>query len=99
MFLHRMMMVMNLKKDFGSLLTSALDLPGETMERLPMGTFRGKEEISLENHRGILSYEKEEIRIAVKRGAVVIRGRDLVISIMSKTRLQIRGTITIIELE
>lgn len=90
---------MNLKKDFGRKLTSSLDLPRETLECLSIGTFRGKEEICLENHSGILSYDRDMIRIGMKRGSIVVRGRDLIITGMSKNCLQINGTITMIELE
>ena len=97
--LHRMIVVMIVKKEFSIRMAKGLNIPSETVCNVPVGTFRGKGELLLENHCGIQIYEKEHIRIAVKRGAVVIRGRNLTITNMSPTALRIKGVITVIELE
>lgn len=94
-----MIVVMKMKKDFASRMTTGLDFPGEALCNTPMGTFHGKGEFTLENHSGILIYEKDHIHIAVKRGTVVIRGRDLTIANMTPGYLRIKGIITMIELE
>lgn len=94
-----MIVVMKVKKDFTSRVVAGLDVPQETLCNIPVGQFRGKGEFTLENHKGILAYEKDLIRIAVHRGVVVIRGRDLLIVHMRQGCLRIRGIIHMIELE
>ena len=80
-------------------MTTRLDLPGETLCNAPIGLFRGKGEFTIENHCGVLIYESDHIHIAVKRGTVVIRGRNLTIANMTPGCLRIKGVITVIELE
>ncbi len=88
-----------MKKDLTRRITVGLDVPAETLCNIPVGTFRGKEEFCVENHCGILAYGEDCIRIAVKRGNVVIHGRKLTIANMSRRTLCVRGVITMIELE
>ncbi len=88
-----------MKKQFRQTIAKGLDLPPETLCDLPVGTFRGRGELSLENHRGILGYSGELIQVSVKGGSVLIHGRDLTIANMSRRCLCIRGTVTCIELE
>ena len=94
-----MMVVMKMKKQFSQAIAAGLDLPSETLSDLPVGTFRGKGELTIENHRGILGYSGELIQIAVKGGSILIHGRDLTIVHMSRRCLRIKGTITCMELE
>ena len=94
-----MIVVMNMKKDFGRRIAAGLDVPAEALCNIPVGSFRGKEEFYLENHCGILSYEEDAISIAVPRGTVILRGRELSIANMRRRSLCIRGIITMIELE
>ena len=94
-----MKVVMKMKKDLKQTIAQGLNLPPETFTSLPLGTFRGKEELSIENHRGILAYSGDMIRIALHRGSVMVQGRDLIIASMGKDRLVIRGVLRLIELE
>lgn len=93
------MVVMKMKKQIRQSLAAGLDIPPETMCDLPVGTFRGRGELCVENHRGILAYSAELIQVAVKRGSVLVHGRNLTIANMSRRCLCIRGNITMIELE
>lgn len=88
-----------MKKDLTRSIAGRLDIPPEILSSVPVGTFRGKGELSMENHKGILAYSHDAIRIAVARGAVVVRGRELTIAAMGKDRLVIKGVISLIELE
>lgn len=90
---------MKMKKDLTRTIAAGLDIPGETLSSMPVGTFRGKGELSIENHKGVIAYSSDCIQIAVDRGTVVVQGRDLTIAVMRKDALTIRGVIRIIELE
>lgn len=88
-----------MKKVLTRKLVEGIRVPPETFQEIPVGTFRGKGEFLLENHRGILAYREDLISIAVKRGTVLIHGRDLLIANMNRKNLCVRGMITMIELE
>lgn len=94
-----MKVVMKLKKDLKNTIAQGLSIPLETLSSMPFGTFRGKSELSIENHRGILAYSTDAIAVSVDRGQIVVRGNDLTIAGMGKDRLLIRGTVRLIELE
>ena len=94
-----MKVVMKMKKELSRMITGGLNVPTETLSALPLGTFRGREALSIENHKGIIAYDSDCIRICVQGGAVVVHGRDLTIASMGKDLLSIKGAIRIIELE
>ncbi len=93
-----MMVVMKMKKQLTRAIAAGLDVPSETLCNQPVVTFRGKEDVTVENHRGIIGYADDLIQIAVKPGSIMIRGRDLTIIHMSRRCLRIKGTITCIEM-
>lgn len=93
-----MIMVMNMKKQWNKAITAGLDIPSETLCRQAVVIFRGKEEVTIENHRGILGYEEDLIQVAVRAGYILIHGGDLQIVHMSKSCLRITGTISSMEM-
>ncbi len=70
-----------------------LELPKEVLLDLPLFTMMGREEITIENHKGILSYSEESIRIGTKVGVCAISGKDLHLKQLSGELLVICGTI------
>lgn len=84
---------MNLKRN----MTEALDLPKEVMLDLPLISMMGKEEITIENHKGILAYHEEIVRIATKVGTFKINGKDLKIKHLSADALVVAGSIAGVE--
>lgn len=53
----------------------------------------GSKRVLIENHRGIVSYGCNEIRVNVKDGQICVAGESLMISKMSKEKLVIIGKI------
>ena len=53
----------------------------------------GNERVLIEEHRGILAYGDEEIRVGTSYGAAVIEGLELRLCCMSRSQLVIRGRI------
>ena len=53
----------------------------------------GNERVLIEEHRGILSYGDEEIRVSTSFGVAVIQGMELRLCCMSRSQLVIRGRI------
>ncbi|ACX51303.1 sporulation protein YqfC [Ammonifex degensii KC4] len=74
-------------------LASALDLPGEVILNLPKIVLIGNFQVLIENHRGILAYNSETVRVLVETGEVAVRGQDLVLRRILPEELLIEGRI------
>ena len=59
----------------------------------------GKDRVLVEQHRGILSYGTEVIRIGATYGVLVVEGDALRLCCMSKSQLVVRGTIQGLRME
>lgn len=78
---------------------SAFSLPGDVLAGLSCVQLVGREELYLQNHRGILAYGEEEILISGGKLLIRVRGSGLKLRSMTATDLVITGTITAVELE
>jgi sporulation protein YqfC len=72
---------------------AALDLPGEVAFNLPKIVITGNVQVLIENHRGIVSYDREEVRLLVEAGEVAVSGRGLVIRSIVPEEIVIEGEI------
>jgi len=70
-----------------------LDIPTDVMLDLPKITLIGNLQLYIENHRGIIEYRPEDIRIAVSTGELEVIGRDLVIRNISSEEIYLDGVI------
>ena len=59
----------------------------------------GNERVLIEEHRGILGYGEEEIRVGTSFGMAVIEGMELRLCCMSRGQLVIRGRIACVRTE
>ena len=59
----------------------------------------GNERVLIEEHRGILGYGDEAIRVGTSFGALVIEGTELRLCCMSRSQLVIRGRIACVRTE
>ena len=59
----------------------------------------GNERVLIEEHRGILTYGDEEIRVGTSFGVAVIQGMELRLCCMSRSQLVIRGRIACVRTE
>ena len=77
----------------------SLELPQDLFEGMPNIFLTGNRKLYISNHRGILSYERDEIIILAKSVQVKVQGEELVIESYSKDELVIRGYISFLEME
>lgn len=68
-----------------------LDLPMDVALGIPKITIIGKKEISIENHKGILKFEEDELRVSTSLGVIQIRGENFEIVFVGGTTITIRG--------
>lgn len=80
-----------------SKLTSALELPKEVLMNLPLITLIGKEEMTIENFKGILEYSEDGVRISTSAGIVRLEGKKLLLKQITSDSIVIVGLIDKVE--
>lgn len=75
------------------------DIGDGTLKLRTLAEVYGQERVLIEQHRGILSYGTECIRIGTTYGQLVVEGDGLRICCMSRSQLVIRGRIQLLRME
>lgn len=70
-----------------------LELPKDIVLGIPLLTLKGDMEITIENHKGILSYTNNELEILAKKFKIIITGENMCIAEYSKDSITINGKI------
>lgn len=78
-------------------IADALELPKEVILDLPKITMIGSIQLYIENHKGIVEYSKERIRINSKAGIIRIIGKKMIIKNIVTEEILITGEIINIE--
>lgn len=78
-------------------LIESLDLPQDIFLGFPNLSLCGNRELYLSNHRGLLSYGKEEMTILTKEYQIQVKGKELTIVSYTKEELTIQGYISSVE--
>ncbi|MTI70884.1 MAG: sporulation protein YqfC [Firmicutes bacterium] len=78
-------------------LSDILELPKDIMLDLPRITMIGNLQLYIENHKGIIEYNKQRIRINTKDGIIRIIGKNLVIKTIVTEEILITGEIDQVE--
>jgi sporulation protein YqfC len=71
-----------------------LDMPKEVMLNIPKISCIGKKLLTIENHRGIIKYSLQKIRVSVSVGEIEITGENLRVKNIFTEELEIEGSIT-----
>ncbi len=74
-------------------MTEALELPKEIMLDLPLISLVGREEITLENYKGVLEYGEERLRVGTAAGILCLRGKELCLKQLSAECMVVTGKI------
>lgn len=78
---------------FRKYMTENLDLPKEIMLNLPLISLVGREEVIIENYRGILEYGEETVRLGTAEGILRIQGKGLCLKQLSAECMVVTGKI------
>ena len=70
-----------------------MDLPPDVLLELPRITMLGQLHIYIENHRGLLVYSDKELRLLMKQGQLLIKGKDFVLKTMLPEEILLEGEI------
>ena len=90
---------MNKARKFLVNTASLLELPADVLAGVPKIEVVGFRECSIEPHKGLLEYEKEQIIIETELGKVCILGSGLTIKLMNSSRITVRGQMYAVELQ
>lgn len=70
-----------------------MDLPQDVMMDLPRITMIGQIHIYIENHRGLLAFTDKELRLLLKQGQLLIKGKAFVIKAILPEEILLEGKI------
>lgn len=73
--------------------TDALELPKEVLLNLPIVSLMGREELCIENYKGIVEYGQEKIRVNTGVGILKIEGKNLFLKQITSETITITGII------
>lgn len=80
-------------------ISDALDLPKDIVLDLTRITITGKLTVFIENHKGIIEYSPNLIRVNTNNGVIIIKGRDLFLKSAIADEVMIEGKIKLVEFE
>ncbi|CCO09096.1 sporulation protein YqfC [Desulforamulus hydrothermalis] len=83
----------DLQKKLKKQLSDFLEIPHDVMLDLPKIVLVGNLQVFIENHRGIVEYSTEKIRVMVGEGEVGITGRQLVLRNIRTDEICVEGQI------
>ncbi|MCM3627275.1 sporulation protein YqfC [Paenibacillus glycanilyticus] len=86
-----------LNRKLRKLTADILDLPQDVVYDLPRMTMIGDRQLYIENHRGVLHFSSEKLRLALSRGELEVTGTSLVIRTIWTEEVFIEGQIKSIE--
>ncbi len=81
------------KEAFNRAMAELLEIPKDLVLDVPKVTLIGQNELYLENHRGIIEYRTDLLRLNISRGFIEIQGDDLEIKTLMPEELYITGVI------
>ena len=74
-------------------LTKNMELPQDVMMDLPRITMIGHIHIYIENHRGLIAFSDKELRLLLKQGQLLIKGKAFVIKAILPEEILLEGKI------
>jgi sporulation protein YqfC len=74
-------------------LTKNMELPQDVMMDLPRITMIGHIHIYVENHRGLITFSDKELRLLLKQGQLLIKGKAFVIKAILPEEILLEGKI------
>lgn len=75
-----------------------LDLPQDVALDLPRITMIGGLQLTVENHRGVLHFSPQSLRLRMDRGEVEVTGENLIIRTIGTEEVFVEGTILGVQL-
>lgn len=81
------------------ILAEKLDLPRDIVLNMPKITVTGSNEIIIENHKGVVLFEENEVKVNTNVGLITIKGRGFEILYIGGSTLTVSGKFKSVEYE
>lgn len=85
------------KKRLEASLAGIFDIPPDVVLDLPRITMLGNMQLLVENHKGIIEYTPERVRLRLEPGELEIAGTGMTLSNLRAEQLLVEGTITMLK--
>lgn len=76
-----------------------LEMPPDVMLDLPKLVMIGRQELLLENHRGIIEYSLTRVRVKTSVGQITVTGEELILKNLKPDEMQVKGKISAVTIE
>jgi sporulation protein YqfC len=86
------------ERRFGRKLVELFDIPLDTVADWPRVVLTANQDAVVQNHRGVIEYDQQVVRINTKMGEMLIAGAGLTLVTALKDEIVVRGKIERIEL-
>ncbi|WP_088102517.1 sporulation protein YqfC [Halalkalibacter urbisdiaboli] len=86
-----------IRQQMKSWMTKQMQLPADVMMDLPRITMIGQLHIYIENHRGVLRFSNQELRLLLKQGQLLIKGDHFVIKTILPEEILLEGRIDYVQ--
>lgn len=80
------------------MMTDVLEIPEDLALDLPRITLVGNINLNVENHKGIISYTADEVRLRVSDGYLIARGKGFSLRSISRTDVFLEGEINSLQI-
>ena len=84
----------NRREAFSKAVADFLEIPADIVLDLPKLTITGRNELYLENHKGIIEYSTSRMRINLSRGYLEVSGDNLEIQALMPDEMKVIGDIS-----
>ncbi|GIP35832.1 sporulation protein YqfC [Paenibacillus sp. J2TS4] len=83
----------SIKKKLNMVTAKLLEVPQDVILDLPRLTMIGNMQLYIENHRGVLHFSSQLLKLAFGKGELEVHGKDLVMRGIQTEEVFIEGTI------
>lgn len=87
----------NVRKRLAHKLTDVFEIPKDVVLDLPRITVVGDAQVVIENHRGVIEYSRQKVRINTTLGELLVAGAGLVIANILTEQIVIEGKVAKLE--
>jgi sporulation protein YqfC len=81
------------RKKLNEWTSQVIDLPPDVTLDLPRMTMIGNQRLVIENHRGLIHFSNEHMKLAIHSGVLELHGSELMIRTISTEEISIEGQI------
>lgn len=74
------------------------NIPADVLSGIPKMELLGAREFSIEPHKGLVEYDRDQIGIDTVIGNVILVGNDLTIKLMTRKRITVQGELFTVRL-